>query len=338
MSDTATVAQDWTDVAAAWDAHVDEVDDHSAAATAALLDRVAVQPGDRVLELAAGPGTLGATWSELVGPGGSVLLSDIAPGMVEVARPPQPLLRRTSSVEILDAAAIDRPDASFDVVASRMGLMFTPDPATAFREIRRVLAPGGRLGALTWGGIAHNPWLTCVGMAAMANGLGSGPPIGPGGIFSLGDPDQLATLVRGAGFLDVETAEIDDHLPGRRHRRAHQAGQLAGRPARRHPPARLGGAEGRRAAHRDRAGGPVPHRRRTGHARPGAPRLGSARAESPTVRRRPGAPNVAEPAAPRRPFLSSPPRPPGSTPLVRLSPKGDACGGVRSWRRGTRRR
>ena len=112
MSDTATVAQDWTDVAAAWDAHVDEVDDHSAAATAALLERVAVQPGDRVLELAAGPGTLGATWSQLVGPGGSVLLSDIAPGMVEVAR------RRNRgvasvSVEVLDASAIDRPDASF---------------------------------------------------------------------------------------------------------------------------------------------------------------------------------------------------------------------------------
>ncbi len=232
MSDTATVAQDWTEVAAAWDAHVDEVDDHSAAATAALLDRVAVQPGDRVLELAAGPGTLGATWSQLVGPDGSVVLSDLAPGMVEVARRRNRTLASVS-VEVLDAAAIDRPDASFDVVASRMGLMFTPDPARAFREIRRVLAPGGRLGALTWGGIAHNPWLTCVGMAAMANGLGSGPPIGPGGIFSLGDPDQLAALVRDAGLLDVETAEItitfraadiDEHI----RRVSSLAGPLAG--------------------------------------------------------------------------------------------------------------
>jgi SAM-dependent methyltransferase len=207
MSDTATVAQAWSDVAAAWDAHVDEADDHTAAATAALLDRLAVQPGDRVLELAAGPGTLGARWSQLVGPGGSIVLSDIAPGMVDVARRRNRGLPNVS-VEVLDAAAIDRPDTSFDVVASRMGLMFVPEPATAFREIRRVLAPGGRLGALTWGGIAHNPWLTCVGMAAMANGLGNGPPIGPGGIFSLGDPDQLAALVRDAGFLDVETAEI----------------------------------------------------------------------------------------------------------------------------------
>jgi SAM-dependent methyltransferase len=232
MSETATVAQDWTDVAEAWDAHVDEVDDHGAAATAALLDRLAVQPGDRVLELAAGPGTLGARWSQLVGPSGTVLLSDIAPGMVEVARRRNRTVASVS-VEVLDAAAIDRPDASFDVVASRMGLMFTPDPGMAFREIWRVLAPGGRLGALTWGGIAHNPWLTCVGMAAMANGLGNGPPIGPGGIFSLGDPDQLGALVLDAGFLDVETAEIaitfraadiDEHI----RRVSSLAGPLAG--------------------------------------------------------------------------------------------------------------
>ena len=44
------------------------------------------------------------------------------------------------AVEVIDAAAIDLPDGSADVVFSRMGLMFTPDPAAAFREIRRVLA------------------------------------------------------------------------------------------------------------------------------------------------------------------------------------------------------
>ena len=149
MADTATLAQDWSEVAAAWDVHVDEVDDHSAAATAALLARLAVQPGDRVLELAAGPGSLGATWSRARRSGW------LGPAQRPRARhggrgaPPQRALSNVD-VEIVDAAAIDRPDASFDVVASRMGLMFTPDPATAFREIGRVLAPGGRVGALTW--------------------------------------------------------------------------------------------------------------------------------------------------------------------------------------------
>jgi SAM-dependent methyltransferase len=202
------VARTWSGVAAAWEANVDEVDEHSVEATAALLEQVAVRPGDRVLELASGPGSLGATWSGLVGPGGSVLLSDIAPGMVEVAARRNAGLANVD-VAVLDASAIDRPDRSFDVVASRMGLMFTPDPSVAFAEIRRVLAPGGRLGAMTWAGIEHNPWMTCVGMAAMATGLVSGgPPVGPGTIFSLGDPSALGAIVERAGFVDVHVEEV----------------------------------------------------------------------------------------------------------------------------------
>jgi SAM-dependent methyltransferase len=233
MTDANRVADDWTAVAPAWDLHVDNVDDDSAALTAALLDRLAVQPGERVLELAAGPGSLGAQWSQLVGTTGTVVMSDIAPGMVEVAR------RRNATfanvgVALLDASAIDRPDACFDIVASRMGMMFSPDPAAAFAEIYRVLAPGGRLGALTWAGIEHNPWMTCVGVAAMINGLvAGGPPVGPGGMFSLGDPGRLEAFVKDAGFVDVSVEafavtfrapDIDAHIT----RFSELAGPLAG--------------------------------------------------------------------------------------------------------------
>ena len=208
MTNITGPARDWSAVAAAWDANVDEVDLHSFEATAALFDRVAVQPGERVLELAGGPGTLGAIWSQLVGPTGTVLLSDIAPGMVEMARRRNAVFKNVE-VAVLDASAIDRPDASFDVVACRMGLMFTPDPSAALAEIRRILAPAGRVGALTWAGMEHNPWMTCVGMAAMMNGLVSGgPPVGPGSIFSLGDPAELESLVKGAGFVDVKVEEF----------------------------------------------------------------------------------------------------------------------------------
>lgn len=211
----------WSAVAAAWDANVEVVDEHSVDATAALHASLAVQPGDRVLELAAGPGGLGATWSGLVGPAGSVVVSDVAPGMVEVARRRNDGLSNVETA-VLDAAAIDRPDGSFDVVACRMGLMFTPDPSVALAEILRVLGPGGRFAATTWGGIGHNPWLTCVGMAAMANGLvAGGPPVGPGGIFSLGDPSELEVMAKGAGFVDVavdafdvtfRSVSIDEHV------------------------------------------------------------------------------------------------------------------------------
>src|SRR5206468_8576152 len=115
-------------VADAWDRNTEYIDSHSIAATEALVEAVGVRPGDRLLELAAGPGTLGGQWSELVGPTGHVVISDIAPGMVDAAR------RRNAGLvnveaEILDASCIDYPDASFDIVVCRMGLMFTPDPA-----------------------------------------------------------------------------------------------------------------------------------------------------------------------------------------------------------------
>ncbi len=207
--DSMSPAQAWSGVADAWDANVDGVDEHSIEATTTLLARVAVQRGDRVLELAAGPGSLGTMWSQLVGPHGTVVVSDVAPGMVEVARRRNAALGNVENA-VIDATAIDRPDASFDVVACRMGLMFTPDPSIAFAEIARVLGPDGRLGALTWSAIQHNPWMTCVGMAAMMNGLvAGGPPTGPGGIFSLGDPVELELLAKRAGFVDVAVEAID---------------------------------------------------------------------------------------------------------------------------------
>jgi SAM-dependent methyltransferase len=218
---TSTAADDWGAVAAAWDASTQYVDSHSTAATDALVAAVHVRPGDRVLELAAGPGSLGATWSDAAGPAGRVVLSDVAPPMVEVAGRRN---RHLANVEtaVVDALAIGYPDASFDTVVCRMGLMFTPEPGEAFSEIHRVLAAGGRFGALTWAGMEHNPWMTCVGMAAMMNGLvAGGPPIGPGGVFSLGDPAELHALAAGAGFADVRveaidvaftSASIDDHV------------------------------------------------------------------------------------------------------------------------------
>jgi hypothetical protein len=90
-----------------------------------------------------------------------------------------------------------------------MGLMFAPDPAVAFAEIRRVLDDGGRFAASTWAALERNPWMTCVGMAAAMHGLTAGaPPVGPGGIFSLGDEARLLALARGAGFVEVEVVAV----------------------------------------------------------------------------------------------------------------------------------
>ena len=119
-----------------------------------------------------------------------------------------------AAAEVIDAAAIPGPAEAYDVVVSRMGLMFVPEPLQALQEVRRVLRPGGRLATAVWAAPARNPWMTAVGMAAVMNGVLSGPPpTTPGGPFSLGDPDQLEKLARDAGFIDVrvETAEYTRH-------------------------------------------------------------------------------------------------------------------------------
>ncbi len=200
---------DWTAVAPDWDAHRGHVETLKTQLTAALVDGLALAPGDRVLELGAGTGELAALLAGRVRPSGTVIASDVAPGMLELIR------ARTAAspgVEVTQIDACDIPlgDGSVDVVVFRMGLMLVSDPARAVAECRRVLAPGGRVAAAVWGAPQDNPWLTSVGMAAMMHGVvQGGPPTGPGGPFSLADPSVLQGLFADAGFADISVQQVD---------------------------------------------------------------------------------------------------------------------------------
>jgi SAM-dependent methyltransferase len=206
--DTTTRAFDWTTVAAGWDEHRTHVEAMKADVSRQLLARLDLRPGERVLELAAGTGEFALELSRTVGPGGRVIASDVAPGMVELLRA---TLAGAVNVEVahLDALDTGLPSAGLDAVLVRMGLMLVDDPLAALRECRRVLVSRGRIGVAVWAGPEHNPWVTYVGMAAMMNGLVSGgPPTGPGGLFSLADPAVLEQTARDAGFVDVAVDEV----------------------------------------------------------------------------------------------------------------------------------
>jgi SAM-dependent methyltransferase len=212
---------DWTTVAVGWDRHRAMIERTKTALTERLLHGIDLQPGDRVLELGGGTGDLARRISAEVGPNGTVTATDVAAGMVE-------LISRTTAdlpnvdVKQMDAAAIDAPDASYDAIIFRMGLMFVVPPLDALQEARRVLVAGGRIAVTTWAAAEHNMWLAAVGMSAMVHGVLSGPdPTQPGGPLSLSDPAALEQLAREAGFgtaavesVDIrfEVASVDEHL------------------------------------------------------------------------------------------------------------------------------
>jgi ubiquinone/menaquinone biosynthesis C-methylase UbiE len=194
----------WASVADRWGEHADYIDARGAEVTARLLELTAPQAGDRVLELACGTGAVGIAAAEL---GAEVVLSDVAPEMTELAAARAADLDNVSA-RPLDLEAIDEPDASFDVVLCREGLMFAVDPVAAAREVRRVLRPGGRFAVAVWGPRERNPWLALVFDAVSAQ-LGTPmPPHGVPGPFSLDDAARLAGVLRSGGLDAVAVSEI----------------------------------------------------------------------------------------------------------------------------------
>jgi SAM-dependent methyltransferase len=206
----------WNTVAPGWREHADFIDKRAAGVTERMLALTMPQPGERVLELACGPGGTAMAAAPLVAPDGWVVASDVASEMTAIAAA-RAAERGLNNVDarVLDLEAIDEPDASFDVALCRDGIMLVPDPARAAGEIHRVLRPGGRASIVVWGPRERNPWLTSVFRAA---GVQLGielPQPGMPGPFSLEDRDGFGEILAGAGFEGVVIEEHDVPLRAR---------------------------------------------------------------------------------------------------------------------------
>jgi ubiquinone/menaquinone biosynthesis C-methylase UbiE len=114
------------------------------AARRKVLEAVAAQPGERVLDLACGPGTLTLPLAEAVGPQGRVLAVDMADGMLELVRKAAPPWVETQRMDI---EQMHLPSAAFAIVTCGHGYQFVPDLPRALAEARRVLDAGGRFAA-----------------------------------------------------------------------------------------------------------------------------------------------------------------------------------------------
>lgn len=200
----------WEEAAAGWVRREQMIRAFGAPVSQWMLDSLSLQPGQRVLELAAGLGETGLLAAELVAPMGGVIVSDQAEAMLEGARA-RAAQFDLSNVEfqVLNAEWIDLPLASVDAVVCRWGYMLLADPSAALADTRRVLRPGGRLAMAVWDSIQGNPWAMLPALELMERGVTDPPTPGTPGPFALGDAQRVRELLAQAGFTDIDVQALD---------------------------------------------------------------------------------------------------------------------------------
>lgn len=176
-----------------------------------LVEAANLRPGEGVLDVACGTGAVTRLSLEAVGADGRVTGLDPNPGMLAVARFSTP---QDAPIVWIEAAAekIPLPDESFDVVLCGMGLQFFEDRRAGLREMRRVLAPGGRAALNLPGPI---PPVFAVFEEALANHVGPQATGFASTVFSLHDADEIRGLVKSAGFCKADIGSVTRtlHVP-----------------------------------------------------------------------------------------------------------------------------
>ena len=203
-----TVRQEWTAGSEAWrkwDAGLHAI---SSSATEAIVGAARVGPGMQVLDLAGGTGEPALTLASKVAPDGQVTATDLVPEMLAVS---QGKAERQGLQNIIyqqaDAEALQFPDASFDRVTCRFGVMFFPNVDKALGEIYRVLKPGGQAAFIAWGPLPKNPYFTTtIGVFMKYVQLPPPEPDAPNAL-RFAQPGTLSAALTRAGFRDVHEEE-----------------------------------------------------------------------------------------------------------------------------------
>jgi ubiquinone/menaquinone biosynthesis C-methylase UbiE len=208
------VLEVWQAMAPGWEARRAYLAEFSKDITTWLVEKLDARSGQTILELAAGPGDTGYAAARAIGSSGTLISTDLSPAMVEVAQ------RRAIEVgitnvehRVLDAEQNDLPSGSVDGVICRWGYSLMLDPVKALAETRRVLRSGGRHTLSVMGPPQHNPWGALLMRAVVGLGLIPPPdPRHPGGLFSLGEHDDLHKTIDAAGFNEAEIADMPFRL------------------------------------------------------------------------------------------------------------------------------
>ena len=199
----------WGGSATDWETWDDWFEDQSKNLTEWICAKSGISAGMHVLDLACGAGQPGFTAAKLVGPGGRIVSSDLAPEMVAVAQR-LGAARGLTNLEHREVDIEDIPfaDQTFDAVTCRLGLMFCPEPARGAAEIRRVLKPGGRFALTVWDIPARNEQFTSfLGPLGEVVTPAAPNPKAPG-LFRLAAPGELEAVLHEGGFEDIEIEPV----------------------------------------------------------------------------------------------------------------------------------
>ncbi len=162
-----------------------------------LLRRAGLAAGDSLIDIACGTGIVARIARERLGPGARTVGVDLAPAMLAVARSVAP------SIDWRHGDAVSLPVADgerFTVATCHQGMQFMPDKAAAVRQMRRVLAPNGRVAIATWCSLEDAPGMIELNAIVERH---AGRIVDAR--HSFGDPHALQQLLDEAGFRNVET-------------------------------------------------------------------------------------------------------------------------------------
>jgi SAM-dependent methyltransferase len=200
--------QQWNSAATGWRKWSELIDSAASGISERLVELAGIEPGSRVLDVAAGYGEPSLTAARAAGPEGSVVATDISPEMIAFGRE-RTVAAGLGNIEFVesDAAGLEFPAGSFDAALSRWGIIFEPDGEAAAARILGFLKPGARMAISSWGPPDRVPFLAIPMRTAIERLEVPPPPPETPGPLSRPTPEALGGLLSGAGFSGVEVEE-----------------------------------------------------------------------------------------------------------------------------------
>ena len=203
----------WNTAASGWRKWSELIDRGIGEISERLVELAGVEPGSKVLDVAAGYGEPSLSAARRAGADGRVTATDISAQMLAFGR------ERAENVGLdnidfieSDVISLDFPESSFDAALSRFGIIFEPDGEAAAAHVRSLLKPGARMAISSWGEPEQVPMLAIPLKTAMQRLEVPPPPPGTPGPLSRPTPEAISALLEGGGFSEVAVEQRDLEL------------------------------------------------------------------------------------------------------------------------------